>query len=48
MKSHGHAMIQMRSRNWPILDLLRIENREMARVSIFIENIRQQIPFAFS
>ena len=48
MKSHWHAMVQMRSRDRPTLNLLRIKNRKMARVSIFIEDIRQQIPFAFS
>ena len=48
MESHWHAMIQMRPRNRPTLNLLRIEYREMTRVSILIENIRQQIPFAFS
>ena len=47
MKPHGHAMIQMRPRNRPILNLLRIKYREMARVTIFIKNIREQISFAF-
>ena len=48
MKSHRHTMIQVRPRNGPTLNLLRIENRKMARVSILIKNIRQQIPFTFS
>ena len=48
MESHRHAMVEMRSRNRPTLDLLRIENREMARVPIFVENVRQQITFAFA
>jgi len=48
MKPHRHAMIQMRPRNRSILNLLRVKYREMARVSIFIENIRQQISFALS
>ena len=48
MKSHWHAMIQMRPGDRPTLNPLCVEYREMASVSIFIKNIRQQIPFAFS
>ena len=48
MKSHRHAMVQMRPRNRPTLNLFRIEDREMVRISIFIKNIRQQISFAFA
>ena len=48
MKPDGHAMVEMRPRNRPTLNLLRIENREMTRISIFIKNIRQQISFALS
>ena len=48
MKSHRHAMVEMRPRDRSTLNLLGIEDRKMASVPVLIEDIRQQIPFAFS
>src|SRR5580658_2417920 len=46
MESYWHPMVEMRPRDRPLLNLLGVKNREMARVAIFIENVGQQIAFA--
>ena len=48
MKPYRHAMLEMRPRNRPTLNLLCIKNRQMTSIPIFIENIRKQISFALS
>ena len=48
MESYWHPMVEMRPRDRPLLNLLGVKNREMARVAIFIENVGQQIAFALA
>src|ERR1700722_5986722 len=47
VKSYRHALLEVCARDRTALDLLRVENSEMARVTFLIINIRQQIAVAF-
>src|SRR5579872_1649723 len=47
MEPDRHAMVEVRACDGPLLYRLRIEDREMARVALLIEDVRHHESFAF-
>ncbi len=41
-------MLEVCSRNWPLLDLLCVKDREVARTARLVEDIGQDVAFSFS